>query len=284
MYPEEDSKPQSNITETMRARYGKSFFNDDDDDDEDEKPDKEKNKKEKNKMRNEGMNNYVNNANLFAVPTVISSDDLPVPNLPSLLVSKEIEEQEDEQDDMSPPKHYRLDVEPKEAKTTASGPVQTRPSLPKYEIHDVSSDEEDDNNEDQNWSIPIESSEEFMSFGRKSAVKKTPVTATGSGPVQTRPSLPKYEIPDISSDDEEDDNKKDDHYNWSIEKESSGDKKDDDRDIQKESSDMFLSIVKATPSRRLPIIPMVSAKNGKTYSLGMKIKYIVCCFALQRMY
>ena len=265
----------------MRARYGKSFLTDDDNDDEEEKRDKEESKKEENKMKNEGMNNCANNTNLFAIPAVISSNDLPIPNLPSLSVSKEMEEKEDEQDDMSPPKHYFLDVEPEEElpKTTASGPVQTRPSLPKYEIHDLSSDEEDDDNEDnQNWSIPIESSEEFMSFGRKPAVKKTPTTATGSGPVQTRPSLPKYGIPDISSDDEEDDDEKDDHHNWSIEKESSGDKKDDDRDIQKESSDMFLSFVKATPSKRLPIIPMVSAKNGKIYSFGMKIKYTVLIY------
>ena len=216
----------------------------------------------------------MNNDNFFPVPAVISSDDLPVPNLPSLSVSKEIEEQEDEQDDRSPHKHYLLDVEPEEApKTTTSGPVQTRPGLPKFEIHNVSSDEEDDDNED--CPIPIDSSEEFMSFGRKSAVKKTPITATGSSPVQTRPSIPKYGIPDISSDDEEDDDKKDDHYSWSIEKESLGDKRDA-RDIQKESSDMFLPFFKATPTGRLvPIIPMVSAKNGKIYSLGMRIKYII---------
>ena len=58
MYPEEDSKPKINITETMRARYGKSFLTDDDDDDDDEeeeKPAKEENKKEENKMKNEGM-------------------------------------------------------------------------------------------------------------------------------------------------------------------------------------------------------------------------------------
>ena len=56
MYPEEDSKPQINITETMRARYGKSFLTDDDDEEEEEeKPEKEENKKEENKMKNEGM-------------------------------------------------------------------------------------------------------------------------------------------------------------------------------------------------------------------------------------